>query len=62
MECCSKCRFWLQNSDHSDDWGVCKADPPTIVAGLDRENNLVGYWPETHAEDWCGHFQIKQNT
>lgn len=64
-EACAQCRFWdvtnqITIGSRTVKVAACRRHPPT----RERTPNLFGktpvvetVWPETRADDWCGHFE-----
>ena len=67
---CDACRFWevmddepLEEPDNRE--GLCKRHPPVPVALPDvvtGDWEVMGRWPLTIADDWCGEYQSHVTT
>lgn len=64
---CSNCKFWWKEENQAD--GACRFDPPqvvvvpVVVSQITGEQalQLVGQFPMTRADIWCGRHQKKLN-
>ena len=51
---CRTCPF---ADEFNDPWGLCRAEPPTLVETRDEDGTVsyMGEWPQINADiDWCG--------
>jgi len=49
---CADCRYW-DAAGPSDDRRLCRRNPPTKYGAV-GDDYLMGVWPRTEADDWCG--------
>lgn len=64
---CGNCRFWWKQDGQVD--GACRFDPPQVVlvpvlvSQITGETGaqLVGQFPMTREDIWCGRHQAKAN-
>jgi hypothetical protein len=59
VEGCGSCRFWWREKSRRGGlgWGQCRRMPPALPIVRTDKLKLVGIWPETEADDWCGEWQ-----
>jgi len=63
---CENCRYW----DHggavklyggsADDLGVCRRRPPVPDFTREPMDFVLGKWPETYNDEWCGDYAGKE--
>ena len=54
---CKTCRWWDPRNLENKGVGLCRFSPPVIQGRL-----LIGQWPVTSTEDWCGDFAYPPET
>jgi hypothetical protein len=62
FESCSTCRFWVQQVEEEppDSPHECRRNAPGAIIcreGTSFDDDFDAYWPQTHADDWCGEWQ-----
>ena len=50
---CQHCDLW-QRDDLEPSLGICRSNPPQVQ---EADEDLIGVWPMTGSDDWCGNFQ-----
>lgn len=56
---CDNCRNWKPTKNNL---GECRANPPTVgVVVIDTDAEPITAFPETKADDWCGHIHYKED-
>lgn len=60
---CDACRYWWQEKVRrtAAGWGQCRRMPPSLPSDREDKLKLVGIWPETEADDWCGEWQARDD-
>jgi len=58
---CDACRYWWQEKVRrtAAGWGQCRRMPPSLPSDREDKLKLVGIWPETEANDWCGEWRAR---
>ena len=59
---CESCAFWHTGKHGTlskEGAGECRVSEPKMVAlpGEKLAQSLLGVWPETHKDDWCGKYK-----
>ena len=56
MNKCSCCKFWKRDDgEDSKQMGLCRRNPPAFAVNNDW-NSIMGVWPPTQEDAWCGEF------
>lgn len=54
---CETCRFLSNKVNKAS--GLCRVNPPVLVAGEDDSEYPYGEWPRVGLADWCGKYEQK---
>jgi len=57
---CGKCWFWDEDDgEDSPGMGLCRRNPPAFAVNNDW-NSVLGVWPPTQKDAWCGEYKEKK--
>lgn len=53
---CGNCRYWEEQSVDIAPLGECRIHAPTVRSDDQVIKEMLGAWPITCEDDWCGQF------